>query len=344
MKQRNGQSGLVVALAARCLFGGMPLLAQEPSVAAQAPAEQLEELETVIVYGGYATPQMWKISKDGHVLWLLVFGNAPVGFPWDSKQLEARVAESQLLLRSASVMAADYEGRLREEGKYTRLPGKDTLKDVLPPETYARWRSLRTTYIGSGDWVDHLRPRAALRALESEVMKKMPPPPPTGWSELWQLIDSAVKKYKVQVRGMRPVDATAELTKAEAEMANMATRLSLDDVKCFAQGIDHLERLVKDWDQWANTVRPSDCRTDLLTSGKLPDLAALQSAREKMDLQFRQAIQQGNAEWMAAAQVALKRNKSTFAVVYVAFGRAHSHIAKFRELGYQVEEPGSVVE
>jgi hypothetical protein len=154
---------------------------------------------------------------------------------------------------------------------------------------------------------------------------------------LWQLIDRAVKKYKVQVRGMRPVDATAELTKAEAEMANMATRLSLDDVKCFTQGIGHLERLVKDRDQWANTLRPSDCRTDLLTSGKLPDLAALQSAREKMDLQFRQAIQQGNAEWMAAAQAALKRNKSTLAVVYVAFGRAHSHIARAFDINFEVQ-------
>jgi hypothetical protein len=184
MKQIEDQSGLVVALAACCLLAGMPLLAQEPFVSAQAPAEQLEELETVVVYGGYATPQMWKISKDGHVLWLLVFGNAPVGFPWDSKQLEGRVAESQLLLRSVAVMAADYEGRLREEGKHMRLPGKDTLEDVLPPETYARWRALRTTYLGTSDWIDHLRPRAALRALESEVMKKMPPPPPTGWSEL----------------------------------------------------------------------------------------------------------------------------------------------------------------
>jgi hypothetical protein len=127
-------------------------------------------------------------------------------------------------------------------------------------------------------------------------------------------------------------------------MANMATRLSLDDVKCFEQGIDGLERLIRDRDQWASAARPSDCRTDLLTSGRLPDPAALQSAREKMELRFKQAIQQGNAEWIAAAQAALKRHKSTFAVVYVAFGRAHSHIAKFRELGYRVEEPGSVVQ
>jgi hypothetical protein len=344
MKQKKDQSGLVVALAACSLFAGMPLLAQEPSVAAQAPADQLEELETVVVYGGYATPQMWKISKDGHVLWLLVFGNAPVGYPWDTKQLEARVAEAQLVLQQANVMAADYEGRLRDEATYTRLPGRETLKDVLPPETYARWRALRTKYYGSSDRIDHLRPRAALRALESEVMKKMAPPPPTGWSELWQPIDRAVKKYKVQVRRTPMVDATAKLTKAEAEMANMATRLSLDDLKCFTQGIDGLERLTKDWDQWANTVRPSECRTDVLTSGKLPDPAALQSAREKIDLRWRQAIQQGNAEWMAEAQAALKRNNSTFAVVYVAFGRASSHIAKFRELGYQVEEPSSVAE
>jgi hypothetical protein len=344
MKQEKDQSGLVVALAAGCLFAGTPLMAEERSVTAQASVEQLEELKTVVVYGGHASPQMWKISKDGHVLWMLVFGGAPVGFPWDSKQLEERVAQSQLLLRPANVMAADYEGRLREEGRYARLPDKDTLKDVLPPETYARWRALSTTYVGSGDWIDHLRPRAALIVLESEVMKKMPPPPPTGWSELWRLIDRAVKKYKVPVRNLRPVDATAELTKAEAEMANMATRLKVDDVKCFTQGIADLERLVKDWDRWANTLQPSACRPDLLTSGKLPDLAALQSARKKMDLQFWQAIQKGNAEWMAAARAALKRNKSTFAVVYVSDERASNHIAKFRELGYEVEEPGSAVE
>ncbi len=269
MKEKKDQSGLVEALTACCLFAGMPLLAQEPSVSAQAPAEQLQELKTVVVYGGYAVPQMWKISKEGHVLWLLVLGNVPVGAPWHSNELEARVAESQLVLYSANVMAADYQGRLREEGQYTRLPGKDTLKDVLPSETYARWRELKTRYIGANDSSEHLRPRAALRVLESTVEKKMPPPPPTGWSELGQLIDRTAKKYKVEVRGMHPVRAIAELTEAEVQMAHLVTRLNLDDVKCFAQGLDDLERLIADRDQQANatarfsTVPPSEtCHTD----------------------------------------------------------------------------------
>jgi hypothetical protein len=338
---------VMAALAACCLFAGTPLLAQEPPVAAQMPAEQLQELEAVVVYGGYAAPQMWKISKDGHVLWLLVIGNAPVGAPWRSEQLEARVAESQLVLRPAAVIAADYQGRLRYEAKNSPLSGKDTLKDVLPPDTYTRWGVLKTAYIGADDSSERLRPRAAFRILESMVMRTMPPPPPTGWSELWQLVDKAAKEYKVKVRTMRWIHPEATLTKAEVEMAHMVTRLDLDDVQCFTQGLDELERLIRDRDQPAfatPVVWPSDCRTDWLTSGKLPDLAAVQSMREKIGLQFTHALQQGDAEWMAAAQAALKKNKSTFAMQWIGWGRPNSYIAKFRELGYEVEEPGSVVE
>ncbi len=63
-----------------------------------------------------------------------------------------------------------------------------------------------------------------------------------------------------------------------------------------------------------------------------------------MNLQFKRAMDQGNAEWMAAAQAALAKNKSTFAIVSIGWGRASSYIAKFRELGYEVEEPGNAVE
>jgi hypothetical protein len=178
----------------------------------------------------------------------------------------------------------------------------------------------------------------------------MPPPPPTGWSELRQLVDKAAKKHKVKARTMPSVDAVPDLTKAEMEMARLATKLNLDDVKCFTQGLDAIERLIQERDQQVNVTAPDnaahplDCRTDWLTSGKLPDLAAAQSMREKMGLQFEHALQQRDAEWMAAAQAALKKNKSTFAMQWIDWGRLNSYISKFRELGYEVEEPSSVDE
>jgi hypothetical protein len=296
---------------------------------------------------------MWKISKGGHVLWLLVTGNAPVGAPWRSEQLQARVAESQLVLYPATLMAVTYKDRSLDEGQYMHLPGKSTLKDVLPPETYARWRMLKAEYIGVDDRSEHLRPRAALRVLERLVEKTMPPPPPTGywWSELGQLIDKAAKSSKVKVRRMPIVVPVVELTKAEAEMARLIIRLDVDDVKCFAQGLDDLERMIKDRDQqanaaaWARATSPSHaCYTDWFASGKLPDLAAAQSMREKGSLRFKQALQQGDAEWMAAAQAALEKNKSTFAVHATGWGRPGNYIAKFRELGYEVEEPAKDIE
>ncbi len=90
---------LVAAIVACCLFAGLPLLAQEAVLATKAPAEQLDELPPIVVYGGYATPQMWKVSKGDHVMWVLNIGEpAPADVRWRSKQLEARVAESQLVL------------------------------------------------------------------------------------------------------------------------------------------------------------------------------------------------------------------------------------------------------
>lgn len=65
---------------------------------------------------------------------------------------------------------------------------------------------------------------------------------------------------------------------------------------------------------------------------------------EKVSLLLKLAQQQVDAEWMAAAQAALAENKSTFAVQRIAdLPRVNGYLAGFRELGYEVEEPGGSV-
>jgi hypothetical protein len=52
------------------------------------------------------------------------------------------------------------------------------------------------------------------------------------------------------------------------------------------------------------------------------------------------AIDQRDAEWIAAAQAAIARNKSTF--TFLAMYQIKSptgYVAKLKELGYTVEEP-----
>jgi hypothetical protein len=343
------------AIAACCLFVGLPLMAQERG-------KKLDELEPVVIVGGYATPQMWKVSKDGHVMWVLNIGEpAPAGARWRSEELEARVAESQLVLYPNSTSwtyPANFGPPIRRDERYS---GKATLKDELPPETYARWRLLKTAYFGADDSIEKWRPSVAMEKLEEKVMKAMRPPPPTG-PALRPLVDKMVKKYKVKVRTMPTVHRPpVESTKAEQEMVRMNSVQDLGDMKCFTQHLDYLERLIAHRNQQVHATSEDNaawidargCYFRRLKSGDFPDPAAARSAYEKLMLRPKLAWLQMDAEWMAAAKAALEKNKSTFAVLYkrrVTASRcgweecASNYVAKFRELGYEVEEPGNAVE
>jgi hypothetical protein len=334
---------------------------------AAAPPAQLDELEPVVIVGGYATPQMWKISKGGHVMWLLVISTrAPAGTQWRTQPLESRVAESQLVLYASPGVGYSWRNSFseaiadrRETNKAEHLPGKDSLKDVLPPDIYARWRVLKSEYIGSGDAVERRCPACAMEELERKVMKRMPAAAPTG-PALQPLVDKAAKKYKVKTRKLPEVIRPVEFTQAEEAMSRLQYVMDLGDVKCFTQRLDYLERLIKYRDQQAiATVRraltqgnpigrcysDTDWPTRWVPSGKLPDPAAAQSMSDKISLQMKLAWQQVDAQWMAAAQEALAKNQTTFAVHRVEpWGHPGSYINQLRDLGYEVEEPGGAVE
>lgn len=352
-----------MAIAACGLLAGTPILAQETPLAEQLPARDLEELDMVVVVGGYATPQMWKVSKGDHVLWLLVIGKpAPPGVLWRSEPLETRLAESQLLLyaskgvgysSSYSLSSRLANGRALEDAEH--LPGKDTLKTLLSPEIYARWRALKIEYIGASDAIERRCPSCAMDELEQRVMKKMPSQPPAG-TELQPLVEKIASKYKVKRRILPSVVRRVEFTDAERAMARMQVVLDMGDVNCFTQRLDYLERLIQysrqqdaarenalrpRRDHCPPWVTPGEWLARWVPSGKLPDPASAQSMSDKVSLLLRLAYQQVDAEWMVAARAALAENKSTFAVQRIGdMPRINEYLAQFRELGYEVEEPG----
>lgn len=357
--ENRRKAQLAAAIAASFLFSCLPIRAQEP-------AEDLEELDTVVVIGGYATPQMWKISKGDHVMWLLVIGKpVPAGISWRSETLETRVATSQLVLYastgtrySSSISLSNEIANRRALDNAKQLPGKRTLKDVLSPETYARWRVLKNAYIGPNDAIERRCPSCAMDELEQRVVRTVPAPP-TG-NELQPLVAKAASKYKVKSHTMPSVERRVEFTEAERAMARMQVVLDMGDTKCFAQRLDYLERLIKHGEQQATTRESADrprrekCPAWVTTgdwlarwvpSGKLPDPASAQSMSAKVSLQLKLAEQQEDEEWMAAARGALAENQSTFAVQRIGnMQRVDSYLKQLRNLGYEVEEPGGVAE
>ena len=188
--------------------------------------EKLDELEPVTVVGGFANPKIWKVSKEDHVMWVLGRQALPAGARWRLDQIEARVAESQLVLypgvatldvdvgffRIISLVPAAY--------RTAKNPGKKTLKDVLPAEVYARWREIKTRYVGRDNDIEEWRPAVALVMLMDKVEDKLkpskpaappPPPPPVVKPVFAPLIEKTAKKHKVKIRTLRKVEREVKI-------------------------------------------------------------------------------------------------------------------------------------
>jgi hypothetical protein len=372
---------LAALVAACCLFAALPLRAQELPFLVPAPAEQkLEELETIVIHGGLATPQMWKVSKGGHVMWVLGDAPAPPGTQWRFDQVEARLAESQLLL---------YPGRVDVDVGFfkvmglltqtplaykavTKNPGDKTLKDVLPPDVYERWRVLKTAYAPRDNDIEKFRPSFAMEKLEEMIVAKhgekstsaAQPDAPRQGPWLRPLVDKAAKQHKVKVRNSPEVELKVVLKNVRG-MLKFVGDFSAVDANCVTQNLEYLERRIEYLKQSvagpihekppvainlsAADFRGPGCNDwapllEKLKSGEIPDTAGILKTMDEMGRRVLVSNQQLDAEWIAAAEAALAKNKSTFAVLQLhQLKDPDGHIAKLRELGYEVEEPDSVV-
>jgi hypothetical protein len=355
-------------MAACCLFAGLPLRAQELPFLVPEPAQrQTEELETIVIHGGLATPQMWKVSKGDHVLWVLGDAPAPAGTQWRFDQVEERLAGSQLLLYPGAV---DVDvGFFKVIGIATQIPlaykamtknpGDKTLKDVLPPEVYERWHVLKAEYAPRDDDIERFRPAMAMEKLGALIVARYGQQPTTPQpmaarrgAPLRPLVDKAAKQHKVKVRTSPEVEVKVVLKNLRG-MLKVVGDFSEVDPTCVAENLQYLEREIEYMKQRAAGPvqgsppnRARDCNDwapllDKLRSGEIPDKAGILTTMDYMGRQVELSNQRLVEKWIEAAQAALAKNKSTFAVLQLhQLQDPAGHIAKLRELGYEVEEPG----
>jgi len=348
---------LAAAVAACSLAASFPLAAQDAD-------ENLDELETVVIVGGYATPRLWKVSKDDHVMWVLGnSGPAPAGVQWRTEQIDARVGESQLILYPGWATTGVDIGILKTITllpamyKAAKNPDDKTLKDVLPAQIYARWRVLKTEYLGRDNSVEKFRPSIAMEQLEGAVLKKSglaKPKPGTTGPSVRSVVDKAARKHKVKSRTMPIVKREVKVTNAR-EILKSTYHQDLGDAQCFAQRLDYVEHVIEYAKQSANAAgesradsrpvapRKIDCADVFikgLRSGEIPDPAGALKVLDEAALQAKLGLEQLEAEWLAAAQAAIAKNKSTFAMLSMNHVMSLTgYLVKLKELGYTVEEP-----
>jgi hypothetical protein len=329
---------LALALAFSASFAG----AAAPPAASPA-ADVLQVLDTVVVSGVQPGPGLWRVEKDGRVMWVLgTVAPLPKRMEWNSAEVEAKVAAAGVVLMPPTVTmtakGAMFGGLFLVPSalKARNNPGKERLADVLPAADYARWQGLKAQYLPRDGAVEKRRPFLAAMELRAEAFDQHD----LSWRNIaGRVVSRAADKSDVPVE--RPsVSLVVENPKAAIkEFASSP----VDDLDCFRRTLDQVENdlgtLATRANAWAQgemamlrdltyTDNAQACTDALLGTG-------LAKRSGFSDLPAR--VQ---AAWMAAAEKALATHAQSFAVLPMArVVGASGYLVALEQRGYTVLAP-----
>lgn len=307
---------------------------------ALAPANQevnLAALEEVVVTGERTGPRMWRVAKNGHVLWLLgTPGALPKDVTWQSQDVEAVIADSQQVLDDArmkvtpglfSMVSLYFQYR-----RTVKLPSGETLANWLSPDTYRLFGELAQRYAPSED-LQHYRPLYVAEKLWRGARGR------SGVNERINVAAQVVKlakQHNVEVASaMLKLDDPAQTLR---EMLKELAALPREqEVACLTATMNSLN----------DEVSAMKARANAWALGDVASLRALQNRARQVcwevlssSPKIKALSQQMREYWLHRATTALENNQSTLALrpIEDLLG-ADGVLSQFRAAGYVVEGP-----
>ena len=338
-----------------------------------APAQ--DDMETVLVTGEQPGPGLWKVSRDGHVMWVFgTIGEVPDTIAWRTKEMEARIAGSQEVLypgwprADLDVSVFKALTLVPLAFKVAKNPNGATLKEVFSPYDYATWLRLKQKYIGDDDDIEKYRPMVAEEKLSNAIGRK------SALKDLrmtWvdEVVRKAARKHKVPVHELPAVERKIKVEKPRA-ILKAARNLDLAEAECVGRNFARIEKAdekglfkfdVASVNAWAtgdldayraqqSVVRDPNLAREDCTMAALDAAVKRQSAEPGNELSrgvdlvkqqqelYAEAGKQAYLNWMAAAEKALAENTSTFAVLPMNMVLdPNGWLSKLEEKGYAVE-------
>jgi hypothetical protein len=302
----------------------------------ESPADEIEE---VLVIGEQPGPGLWRVYKGDHVLSVLgTISPIPKNMQWQSKQVEAALAESQEFITTPNVKVEigfwGKVGLLPSLIGIKNNPDSKKLADVLTPELYGRWSVLKTKYIGQDQDIEKQRPIFAASALFKKSIEK---------SDLvsnervrWAL-ENVVRNHKIKTTQPRVVH---ELQSPRASIKKFK-KSTLDDTQCFAKTLDRLESDLDAMRARANAWSVGDINA-LRNLPYVDNKAACEEAVLNSELAQDQGLQDIKvilkAAWLDAAETALANNTNSFASLPMEeLLKPDGYLAALAAKGYKVE-------
>jgi uncharacterized protein YbaP (TraB family) len=312
------------------------LLLSSFAVGAQTPVTTEPALEEITVTGELPGPGLWVVRNGERSLYLLgTLSPLPKDLQWRSRELERVLARAQMLIPSRGDVSADV-GPLKAIGLYFRYrslrnnPDDATLKEVLSPELFQQFETLRQKYAPRERSLLDRRPVLAAGELWREAVED------SGLS-LRNQVNRRVEKLADQndVPIVRPRLRVDDVRATLDEVAKIPVSAEID---CMQATLNRLESDLQEARQRAEAWAVGDiaalrisavaaqqevCWSALLTS---PKMAAL---RREFD-----------EAWMSTAVLALEGQETTLAVVPIfEILKPNGILTQLRARGYEVEEP-----
>jgi hypothetical protein len=317
-----------IAGIAASLLAGMAVAAEDVADAAS------EEIAVVLVTGEQPGPGLWKVSSGDHVLWILgEIAPQPGKVKWRSKRFEALLAKSQeVLLDFSGVM---WPNKVDEDAEVRvhKLPGRQRLKDVVPPELYARADAARKLY-ETPERIDILRPFYAGRRILMSALRKL---------DMEKRFNASFTVKRLARRAdvkVSYVDTPGQTPEEQLKIIEQGSTVPCLDmmVQIVEDGGSGLRRLANAW-----SVGDIAALRQLVPVYALqPDhhesqcTVALYGGQKRAD----EFVARRTEEWLSEAERVLRDNRSTMAVVPMAeLFALDGYLAGLRARGYQIAEP-----
>jgi hypothetical protein len=330
-----------------------------------------------VVTGRLPGPPLWKVSKNHNVLWILPLIDAyPKKMEWDSARVESLIAQSQeyierpLAYRGLGTANPITLVRLsRLSRRPQTLPNKQKLDDVLSPELYGRFHSLKDRYLPRDKEIERLRISAAGARLQQEILarenletlihnRRDSPQLITSKLNLWLKRNKTIRRTSTSYGSMQTI-SSGEVTLAKDALEGLSTTSAFTswEMACLDKALTYFEKdlslVKKRANAWAEgraddlldqtplrgrgdacndpPVAPEDSAAMAKLRREAPGLAALLLNDRS------EAERISRDRWIAAAEAALASNMSTFSSLYIGdIIDQDGLIARLLERGYEV--------
>lgn len=312
------------------------LLSSAAAAGRQVAAPALPQAPAVVISGRYRGPKLWRVSKDGHAVWVLgTVAPLPKRMVWQTEDIQKLLQHTQEVIPAWPSVGIGFHPFTalhlyvlwrRAQTNPDHLP----LRAVLPPPLYARFSALKLRFAPHDARIEQLRPILAARRLYDEALAAADLTPR---NDIQRTVLALAREERV------PVHREKLLVKDPIEvMRDLAKMPRSAEVACLQSVITRLE----------TDLGPMQARArawalgDVALLRRLPHTDNRTTCLEAVSgsARVRALIAQAQKDWMTAVLEALARNRTTLAIESMdRLLGAHGTLEQLRRMGYRVEGP-----